>query len=77
MVIQLSFVYSFISTDLQQSHDRVSELWATTDALIRSEIRFCRPYTMAKVFNTIVVPRLIYDIEICELTQQVLDKINI
>ena len=29
------------------------------------------------MFNTIVVPRLIYGIEICELTQPVLDKINI
>ena len=64
---------------LQQSHiyDRVGELWATTDALIRSGIRFCHPYTIAKLFNTIVVPRLIYGIEICELTQPVLDKINI
>ena len=75
MVIHLSFMYSFITT-ITYIYDRVSELWATTDALIKSGIRFCHPYTIAKLFNTIVVPRLIYGIEICELTQPV-DKMNI
>ena len=82
-VKHLGFKWSSTSASriasLQQSHisTRISELWSTTDALIRSGIRFCHPYTIGKLFNTIIIPRLIYGIEICELTQPVLNVLNI
>ena len=59
---------------LQDSHvaERVSELWAVTDALIRSGIRFCHPYTIGTLYTSIVVPRLLYGLELCELNHQTL-----
>ena len=67
-------------SSLQDSHvaERVSELWAVTDASIRSGIRSCHPYTIGTLYiaTSIVVPHLLYGLELCELNHLTLTYLN-
>ena len=46
--------------DIQSSHinHRVSEFWAATTALVSAGIRFCHPYTIRTLYNSLLLPKL-------------------
>ena len=47
---------------------RISELWAVTSSLISAGIRNTHPNTIVNIFNSIVVPKLLYGLEIVKLS---------
>ena len=63
---------------LHTSHtsEKLNNLWSIKNALINSGIRFCHPYTIAKLYSSIIIPRLTYGIEICKLSQTTLLNID-
>lgn len=52
--------------DLQrsQTNHRIYEMWAITDTLINSGIRFCHPNTIT-LYKSTIVPKLMYGLELC------------
>ena len=56
--------------DLQSTHTvyRLQEAWAATNALISSGIRFSHPDTIKILYNTQIIPKLTYGLELCDLS---------
>ena len=52
-------------------------LWSTTKALIGAGLRFCHPYTINQLFQSIIIPCLSYGLEICDLTVTNIIDLNI
>ena len=55
---------------------RVSKFWAVVKALIKEGVRFCHPHTIKHLFQAIAVPTLTYGLELCDLTQQLSNKLD-
>ena len=64
--------------DIQFSHTchRINEFWAATNALISSGIRFCHPNTIRTLFNSLLIPKLTYGLELCHLTNAYIDSLE-
>ena len=65
--------------DIQSSHinHRVSEFWAATTASVSAGIRFCHPYTIRTLYNSLLLPKVTYGLEFCDLSDNnLLDTLN-
>ena len=64
--------------DIQKSHlqSRMNEFWAATNALISGGIRFLHPHTIITLFETMLIPKLLYGLELCELTKPLLTELD-
>ena len=61
----------------RHNESRLSELWATTASLLSSGARWYHPSTTASVFQSIVVPKVLYGVEILDINKHfetLLDK---
>ena len=70
-LVHLGFKWKIQRNTLQLNHHkdvRISELWAVTSSLITAGIRNTHPNTIVHIFNTIVVPKLLYGLEIVRLS---------
>ena len=56
---------------------RVSKFWSVIHTLIKEGIRFCHPHTIKHLYNTLAVPTLTYGIELCDLTPQLMNKLDL
>ena len=45
----------------------ISDLWATTSSLISSGIRWIHPDTITNIFKTLVIPKMLYGIEVLDV----------
>uniref|UniRef100_A0A7M5VBJ8 Reverse transcriptase domain-containing protein n=1 Tax=Clytia hemisphaerica TaxID=252671 RepID=A0A7M5VBJ8_9CNID len=61
-----------------QNHksSRIAELWSVTSSLIASGVRHCHPDTIVSLFNTLIIPKLMYGLELVDLSKSELDSIN-
>ena len=50
-------------------HSRLTDLWATTSSLISSGVRWVHPGTIATIAKSILIPKLLYGLELTELTK--------
>ena len=55
---------------------RIAELWSVTSSLIASGLRHCHPDTIVSVYNSIVIPKLMYGLELLDLTKSDLENLN-
>lgn len=64
---------------LQQSNlnERITQFQAAGHALIRSGIRFTHPSTIVQLYCSLLVPKLIYGLELCDISNSTLQKLNI
>uniref|UniRef100_A0A7M5URT5 Uncharacterized protein n=1 Tax=Clytia hemisphaerica TaxID=252671 RepID=A0A7M5URT5_9CNID len=53
-----------------------AELWSVTSSLIASGVRHCHPDTIVSLFNTLIIPKLMYGLELVDLSKSELDSIN-
>ena len=56
--------------------DRINKLWATTSSLISSGIRKLHPRSIATIYQTIVIPQLLYGLEIVKMSKTELDHLD-
>ena len=49
--------------------NRISEMWAMTSTLISAGIRKLHPNSIIQVFKSVIIPRLLYGIEIVSLSK--------
>ena len=49
---------------------QINEFWASTRALISSEIHFLHPNSISILFQSILIPKLTYGLEIGNITAQ-------
>ena len=68
----------FNNATIEQSHTqhRINELFAVTSALINTGVRFCHPNTIFTLFNSLLLPKLLYGLELCQLNQTSIKKLN-
>ena len=53
------------------------EFWAATTALVSTGIQFCHPYTIHTLYNSLLLPKLTYGLEPCDLSNNnLLDTFN-
>ena len=57
-------------------HSRISELWGTTSSHISSGNRWTHPATISTIAKGIIIPKLLYGIELSETTNSFLSFIN-
>lgn len=55
---------------------RISELWSVVTSLITSGIRHCHPNAIISIYNSIVLPKLLYGLELVDLTKTELEFLN-
>ena len=55
---------------------RIGKLWAVVQALVKGGIRFCHPSTIKQVFQSLVIPTLTYGIELCTLSNTLLNRLD-
>ena len=66
------------SFSISQVKNRIKEMWCAVNALITTGIRFCHPQTIFTLYKTIVIPKLLYGLELCQLnatTKLKLDRV--
>ena len=67
---------NILTMDDENIQLRISKFWAVIKTLIKEGIRFCQPHTIKHLYNTLAVPTLTYGIELCNLTPQLLNKLD-
>ena len=67
---------NILTMDDENIQLRISKFWAVIRTLIKEGIRFCHPHTIKHLYNTLAVPTLTYGIELCNLTPQLLNKLD-
>ena len=55
---------------------RIGKLWSVVQALVKGGIRFCHPSTIRQVFQSLVIPTLSYGIELCTLSNTLLNRLD-
>ena len=60
----------------QHKTSRIAELWSVTTSLIASGIRHCHPNTIVSLYNTLVIPKLLYGLELVDLSKSEQDNLN-
>ena len=58
-------------------NDRINKLWATTATLVSSGIRKLHPKSIATIYQSVVVPQLLYGLEIVDMTRSELNQLDI
>ena len=66
-----------LTMDDENIESRISKFWTVVKTLIREGIRFCHPHTIKHLYNTIAIPTLTYGIELCNLTPQLSNKLDL
>ena len=56
--------------------ERISQFEAAGHALIRSGIRFTHPDTIAQIYSSILIPKLLYGLELCDININTLQRLN-
>ena len=61
-----------------QNHidNRISELWSTISSLISCGVRKMHPNTIVSIFKSIVLPKVLYGLELTEMNGTLLDKLD-
>ena len=67
---------NILTMDDENIQLRISKFWAVIKTLIKEGIRFCQPHTIKHLYNTLAVPTLTYGIELCNLTPQLMNKLD-
>ena len=49
--------------------DRIASMWSVATSLITSGIRKCHPNSIITVFNSVVIPKLLYGLELVKLNK--------
>ena len=65
------------SFDKSQLDHRLGEMWGVVNALVTSGIRFCHPDTIFTLYTSVVLPKLLYGLELCELNKTLSRKLDI
>ena len=77
----LGFLWNNKNNTLSMEDDniksRVNKYWAVIKTLINGGIRFCHPQTIKHLFLSLAIPTLSYGIELCNLTDNLLNKLNV
>ena len=55
---------------------RISELWATTSSLISCGVRKMHPNTIVSIFRSIILPKIMYGLEIAPLSRSFMDLLD-
>ena len=58
-------------------NERISQFQTVAKTLIRAGIRFCHPNTIVHLYNSLTVPKLIYGLELCELSTAFLHRMDV
>ena len=58
------------------NQSRISEMWATTSSLVSCGIRWTHPSTSANVFRSIILPKVLYGIEITDVNKYFESLVN-
>ena len=58
-------------------NERISQFQAVAHTLVRTGIRFSHPNTIIHLYNSLVVPKLTYGLEICNINQTLLNKLDV
>ena len=56
--------------------ERINKFWTVIYTLIKGGIRFCHPHTIGHLFKTLAIPTLSYGLELCDLTDSQLRKLD-
>ena len=56
---------------------RIDKYWSVIKTLVKGGIRFCHPSTIKQLYSSLTVSTLTYGIELCNLTDGLLNKLNI
>ena len=65
------------SFDKSQLDHRLGEMWGVVNALVTSGIRFCHPDTIFTLYTSVVLPKLLYGLELCKLNKTLSRKLDI
>ncbi len=57
--------------------ERMSKFWSVVHGLIKGGIRFCQPDSIIELFKTLAIPTLTNGLELTQLTQTQLDKLDV
>ena len=55
---------------------RIGKFWAVIQALKKGGIRFCHPFTIRQMYQSLVVPTLTYGIKLCTLSNSLLQRLD-
>ena len=58
-------------------NERTSQFQAVAHTLVRAGIRFSHPNTIIQLYNSLVIPKLTYGLEICNINQTLLNKLDV
>jgi len=58
-------------------NERIVKFRAVASSLITNGIRFCHPYTIVHLFNSLAVPTLTYGLELCKLNNELSNRLDI
>ena len=58
-------------------NERVSQFKAVAHTLVRTGIRFSHPNTIIHLYNSLTVPKLTYGLEICDINQNLRNKLDV
>lgn len=73
------WINSITSNELtlkQHLTNRINKLWATTASLVSSGIRKLHPYSIATIYKTVIIPQLLYGLEIVDINQTATLQLN-
>ena len=56
---------------------RIDKYWSVIKILVKGGIRFSHPSTIKQLYSSLAVSTLTYGIELCNLTDGLLNKLNI
>jgi hypothetical protein len=65
-----------MTIDDENISTRLTKSWSIGNTLVRDGIRFCPPATIKQLFLSLAVPTLTYGLELCNLTQTILNKLD-
>ena len=57
--------------------ERITQCRTVANTLISSGIRYCHPNTIIQLFNSLLIPKLTYGLELCNLSNKTIDNLNV
>ena len=67
----------FASLNNININERLSQFQSITHTLVHSGIRFAHPNTIVHLFKSLVVPKLTYGLELCDINKYLINKLDI
>ena len=68
---------NFATIEEENITERISKFWSIIKTLVKGGIHFCHPNTIVHLFKTIAIPTLIYGLELCSLSADLIKKLDI